>query len=416
MRKLFKKGDKDKGSASPAENPYAATPQSNYAPSVTSTASAAPSYRTQDPNPNPPRPMGGQPAPRNNGYGNMAPSQQQRQPQQQYTSTTYGASSGYGSNQYGTAAGGYGNNASRNQGGNSRTSDQAQDVNHARLMEGAKPVGSNYGGFQSNPYSTNAAPPNPQNPYANSGNPNDMQQQQQQPRGRYFDLTQEEDPDDREYKDAANKFLEEKAQTNDTLDRIIQLTAGMDMHSNDISQRIEQQESRLDNYERNMDIANAKTRQAKAAVKDLSTADHMFNFRTRGKREREVAEKTERDLIARQVEDETRGARQERQRAFQNTMDNNKPTSFARNTGKNKLAFDFDDDGFQAENDALDNEFDDKMDLVERSVGVINMRAKAIGFQIEQSNQRLPGLTEKTDSAIGTLQDTNHRLRQKMGQ
>lgn len=388
---FFKRSDKNKGgSSAPAENPYAASTASNYAPSV------APSYHSQDPNPPRNNTYGQGPAPpRNNSYGQgPAP---QRQQQQGYGNNSYGASGGYGSNQYGNS-GGYGGASNAGRGGYGAGQDNSRD----QLMAGAKPIGSSYGGFQNNPYASNnmaggaggQGANGAANPYANQVDPNGM------PGGRqpYYDLTQEEDPDEREVKQIGNQILQEKSATVDTTNRILALTSQIEAQGDNIMDSINRQEDMLDNYERNMDISNAKTRQAKAAVKDLATADHMFNFRTRGKRERELAEKTERDLMARQTEDETRAARHDRQRAYQEKMNQEnakKQSTFGRKPGNNKLSFDFDDEGFKAEDDNLEDQIDQNMDAIERAVGGINMKARMIGHQIEQSNQRLPGLTEK---------------------
>ncbi|KAI7919144.1 hypothetical protein M0657_007242 [Pyricularia oryzae] len=457
MKKFL--GRKDKSPKPPTDNPYAQEPANDpYA----AYPNAAPKSQVRAPGGLPAGPGGGLPSgprgglPSGPARGNSmnsvnsmsststAPppyqSQQQQPPQQSsgYGNERYGASGGYGSsNRYGNdnsggGGGGYDSSAGRRgpggYGGLGRTDTMDDQAGKEALFGGGKervqnaPRGpnGNAGGYGASAGGYGAGNQGSTgNKYGGYGEDRELT---------------EEERIKLEERDLARQIDQERDATVDTGHRILGIINSTIETANGTMQNMAQQDERLRNTERNLDLARIHNRTAEERTKELKHYNRsLWNpgnpFMSKSKqeqRERKHLENTQKD---RELREATRADAYESQAQYERdlkdietNMANRRAlglSSSEKAASNNKFVFDESDEeddnpenmALRADRRAKEDEINNSiMPQMEAGVATLNRIARNFAPRIEESNQLIGRLQTKSDVVSDGVERNKQQL------
>ncbi|KAM7195109.1 hypothetical protein V8F20_007659 [Naviculisporaceae sp. PSN 640] len=302
-----------------------------------------------------------------------------------YSDEKLGSSGGYGANRYDAGSSGYDNQT------NNRYASQ-------------RPGG--YGGFDQGRDSTPSAPPpqysatTPGGGYGAPGgqdeyiNPEDMTEEQL------------EDAQVRDLKRQAHDVRQDTKRTiNNAIDKAREALASGEASE----QMLDQQMERLDNIERGADLAMARARQGGEGASRLDRLNSTpFFVPVGGKKNRLKEEESQirREREDKEVAEETRRKRFEREKNYRNAMGGSEKPKLLGAGKADKYTFE-DDDGTEAADEA---EINDGIDQLSGLAGQLNLQARSIGAKLSADPDQPMRIAEKMSRADDKVSRINAKL------
>ncbi|KAL6248983.1 Protein transport protein S9 plasma membrane t-SNARE [Rhinocladiella similis] len=423
---LFGSRSKSKSPAPPTNNPYAqpAIPPDPYTRAKMSAGIAPPSDQA---------PRGGiHTGPGPQGHSGLPGPGQQRPSQGRENPYASNQPSGY-DNKSGSSQGGYGPDKFGNQNGYGGAASGGNPYASVQQPSGTSRQGG-YGGL------------GPSTIYDNDSNRDELfggarervqQKQQNQPSGPPdYEYTSNNDGGDRSYGAYGDRQLtaeeEEEEDISATKQEIkfmkqqdvastrnaLRIAAQAEEMGRNTLARLGAQGERMHNTDRNLDIGNNHINIAEDKTKELKTlnrsmfAVHVNNpFTAKERRTRRDEQIMERHHNEREAREATREA------AFQSTQRMNQnfkglDDASAAPRGKQSLAerakYQFEAD---SEDDAMENEIDRNLDDLSGAAKRLNLLARATGEEVEQQNQLIQNIAEKSDRFDDRLHFQTERLK-----